>query len=231
MSDRVDLKVGFQCNNFCRFCVQGDKRQLLAAKPAAALRRLLEDGRREGANALVVTGGEPALHKDILEIVRAARALGYSLIQIQSNGRAFLLRGLLQAPHRRGRPNEFGPSLHGPGARIHDWLTGAPGAFVQTVAGIKTLKKLGQRVITNSVITKANYRELPDLARLLVALGVEQFQLAFMHLSGRAGENKSWLAARKSVIEPYVKAGSRRGDQGGPDRHDGGHSLLLHVRL
>ena len=23
---RIDVKVGFQCNNRCRFCVQGDKR-------------------------------------------------------------------------------------------------------------------------------------------------------------------------------------------------------------
>ena len=26
MSKRVDVKVGFSCNNYCKFCVQGDKR-------------------------------------------------------------------------------------------------------------------------------------------------------------------------------------------------------------
>lgn len=204
MTNRVDLKVGFRCNNLCKFCVQGDKRERLPAKDEGELIRSLEDGRRDGAEGVVITGGEPTLHKRVVEIARAARALGYTLIQVQSNGRTFCYEDFCRRLVDAG-VNEFGPSLHGSTAAIHDWLTGAPGAFVQTVAGIRTLKKLGQRVITNSVITKANYRDLPDLARLLVALGVDQFQFAYMHLAGRAGENKEWLAARKTLIEPYVK--------------------------
>lgn len=204
MSERVDLKVGFGCNNFCKFCVQGDKRERLPSKDADELKRSLEEGRRDGAAGVVITGGEPTLHKRIVEIARTARDLGYTLIQVQSNGRTFCYEDFCRRLVDAG-VNEFGPSLHGSNAKTHDWLTGAPGAFLQTVAGIRTLKKLGQRVITNSVITKANYRDLPDLARLLVALGVDQFQFAYMHLAGRAGENKEWLAARKSLIEPYVK--------------------------
>jgi MoaA/NifB/PqqE/SkfB family radical SAM enzyme len=204
VSERVDLKVGFRCNNFCKFCVQGDKRERLPAKDSGELFRSLEEGRRDGAAGVVITGGEPTLHKSVVEIAARARALGYTLIQVQSNGRTFCYEEFCRRMIDAG-VNEFGPSLHGSTAKIHDWLTGAPGAFLQTVAGIRTLKKLGQRVITNSVITKANYRDLPDLARLLVALGVDQFQFAYMHLSGRAGENKEWLAARKTVIEPYVK--------------------------
>ena len=205
MSDRIDLKVGFRCNNLCHFCVQGDKRELLPAKTEEELRRSLADGRSEGATGLVITGGEPTLHKELVSVARHARELGYTLIQVQSNGRTFCYEDFCRRLIDAG-VNEFGPSLHGPSARVHDWLTGAPGAFLQTVTGIRNLKRMGQRVITNSVITKANYRELPDLARLLVSLGVDQFQFAFMHMAGRAGENKRWLTARKSAVEPYVKA-------------------------
>lgn len=204
MSDRVDLKVGFRCNNFCKFCVQGDKRERLPAKETGELVDALAEGRSAGATALVITGGEPTLHKDVVAIARRARDLGYSLVQIQTNGRAFCYEDFCRRLIDAG-VNEFGPSLHGSTPSAHDWLTGAPGAFVQTVAGIRVLKKLGQRVITNSVITKANGRDLPALARLLVALGVDQFQFAYMHLTGRAGENKGWLAARKSLVEPHLK--------------------------
>ncbi len=37
--------------------------------------------------------------------------------------------------------------------------------------------------MTNSVVTKSNYRELPKLASLLVKLGVKQFQFAFIHIA------------------------------------------------
>lgn len=204
MSERIDLKVGFRCNNYCHFCVQGDKRERLPSKHEDELIKSLEEGRAGGAVGVVITGGEPTLHKQIVKIAKAARDLGYTLIQVQSNGRTFCYEDFCKRLIDAG-VNEFGPSLHGSTAKIHDYLTGAPGAFMQTISGMRNLKKLKQRVITNSVITKTNYRDLPDLARLLVALGVDQFQFAFMHMSGRAGENKEWLTARKSLIEPYVK--------------------------
>jgi MoaA/NifB/PqqE/SkfB family radical SAM enzyme len=205
MTNRVDLKVGFRCNNFCKFCVQGDKRERLPSKPWEGLERSLKEGLEAGAKGIVVTGGEPTLHPQIVEIARMARSLGFSDVQVQSNGRTFCYEKFCRALIEAG-VTEFSPSLHGSRREIHDFLTGAPGSFMQTVTGIRNLKKLGQRVITNSVITKANARDLPALARLLVSLGVDQYQLAFMHISGRAAENQDWLAARKSVIEPWVKA-------------------------
>lgn len=205
MPDRIDLKVGFRCNNLCHFCVQGDKRTRLPSKPGESLRASLEEGRKAGATGVVFTGGEPTLHQEVVELVRHARGLGFTDVQIQSNGRTFCYEKFCRSLIEAGA-TEFSPSLHGSTAAIHDFLTGAPGAFLQTVSGIRNLKKLGQRVLTNSVITKANYRDLPALARLFVALGVDQFQFAFMHITGRAGQNKEWLVARKSIIEPWVKA-------------------------
>ncbi|MFA6316978.1 MAG: radical SAM protein, partial [Elusimicrobiota bacterium] len=203
---RIDLKVGFQCNNYCQFCVQGDKRERLPAKPLPELLKALEDGRSSGADGVVFTGGEPTLHPDILALVGKAKALGYRNIQLQSNGRSFCYPGRVAKLVDAGA-NEFGPSLHGPRPEVHDFLTGAPGSFLQTVAGMKNVKKLGCRLITNSVVTKSNYRDLPDLARLLVSLGVDQYQFAFMHMTGRAGQNKAWLTARKTIIEPWIKKG------------------------
>ena len=204
MSERIDLKVGFRCNNFCKFCVQGDKRERLPSKPEAELFRSLEEGRREGAVDVVITGGEPTLHSRIVAIAARAKGLGYRTIQVQTNGRTFCYADFVERMADAG-VNEFGPSLHGSRAQIHDWLTGSKGAFLQTVSGIRNIKRLGLRVITNSVITKANYQDLPALARLLVSLGVDQFQFAFMHMAGRAGENKEWLTARMAVAEPWIK--------------------------
>ena len=204
MSERIDLKVGFRCNNYCQFCVQGDKRQSLPTKSEDELFRSLEEGRRDGADGVVLTGGEPTLHPRIVALAAKAKSVGYRTIQVQTNGRTFCYGDLVKRLADAG-VNEFGPSLHGSTAAIHDWLTGSRGAFLQTVSGIRNIKKLGLRVITNSVITKANYRDLPALARLLTSLGVDQFQFAFMHMAGRAGENQGWLTARMTLVEPWVK--------------------------
>lgn len=59
-------------------------------------------------------------------------------------------------------------------------------------------------IIINSVITKSNYKEIPELATLLIKLGVNQFQFAFVHVLGSAAKNKETVVPRKSEIIPYV---------------------------
>jgi MoaA/NifB/PqqE/SkfB family radical SAM enzyme len=209
VADRIDLKVGFACNNHCHFCVQGDKRLKWGAKPVAELRKVLEEG-RPAADALVFTGGEPTLRKDLPDLIAYAKSLGYKTIQIQSNGRMFAHKGFCELVIERGA-NEFSPALHGHVAALHDYLVDAPGAWAQTVQGIRNLKSLGQYVLTNSVITKSNFRHLPELARLLTSLGVDQYQLAFVHPTGTAGKEFTSVVPRMEMAAPYIMRGLRIG--------------------
>ena len=202
---RVDLKIGFKCNNRCEFCVQGDKRARYNPKPLDEIEEKLKEGRARGAQGVVLTGGEPTVHRTFLDTVRLAKDLGYETIQIQTNGRMFCYMDFCQKTIEAGA-TEFSPALHGSTAELHGFLTGNKDSFLQTVAGIKNLKSLGQYVLTNTVITKPNYRDLPDLAKLLVALDVDQFQLAFVHVAGSADKNREWLVPRKALVEPWVKS-------------------------
>ena len=203
---RVDIKIGFSCNNRCLFCVQGDKRDHFGPRPTAQIRADLEEGRRVGATGVVITGGEPTMQRSLRATVRLARALGYGTVQIQTNGRLLCYERLCRQLVDDGA-NEFSPALHGSTPNIHDRLTCAPGSQAQTAAGIEILTALGQRVITNTVITAHNHHDLPRLARLLVDLGVHQFQFAFVHILGSAARNRRALVPRKSAVMPHVLRG------------------------
>jgi len=211
---RIDIKIGFACNNRCDFCVQGDKRKKFKPRPFDQIEADLREGREQGALGVVITGGEPTLHPTLLPTARLARDLGYEVLQVQTNGRRFAYRDFCLQLIDAG-VTEFAPSLHGPTAKIHNDLTRAPGSFEQTVAGIRNLKKLGQQVILNSVITSTNYEHLPALARLFVDLGVDQFQFAFVHIVGSAEDNSAWLVPRKSDVMPYVYEGLSIGQAAG----------------
>lgn len=204
--ERVDIKVGFYCNNLCKFCVQGRKRDSLPAKSKDEVISSLQEAYGKGKREVVFTGGEPCLHPEFLQLVKAAKEIGFETIQIQSNGRMFAYNDFCIKLINAGA-NQFSPSLHGHSGEIHDFLTEAPNSFEQTVQGIKNLKKLNQYVLTNSVITSSNYKNLPELASLLVDLGVNQFQFAFVHILGTADKNKKWIVPRKSEIIDYVKKG------------------------
>lgn len=202
---RVDVKVGFSCNNRCLFCVQGRKRYEIGDFTTREVKEKLKESRRF-ADSIVFTGGESTIRKDFLELVAYAKELGFKIIQIQTNGRMFAYKRFCEEAIKAGA-NEFSPALHGHTPQLHDYLTRSRGSFEQTTTAIKNLKSLGQYVLTNSVITKSNYRHLKELAELLVNLGVDQFQFAFVHPVGTAMEYFDRIVPRMKMIEPYVKRG------------------------
>ncbi|MBU2579525.1 radical SAM protein [Patescibacteria group bacterium] len=202
---RIDIKIGYQCNNHCCFCVQGDKRKkCLFRKKSEIIKELIQA--KESCQSVVFTGGEPTIHPNFLDLIRRAKKLGYQIIQVQTNGRMFAYKEFCRKTIEAGA-NEFSPAVHGHTGKLHDYLTNVKGSFDQTIQGIKNLKSLNQRVITNTVITKFNYRYLPKIAKLLVDLNVDQFQFAFVHIAGAAWKNRKLIVPKKSEIMPYVKKG------------------------
>ncbi len=199
---RADVKIGFACNNRCVFCAQGERRRICGAVPFEELARRLSEIRKT-TRGLVLTGGEPTLHKRIVPIVRAAAALGFRPIQIQTNGRMLAYRNVLDALVEAGA-TEFSPSLHGSTRALHDALTRAEGSYDETVAGIVNAVGTGLVVTTNSVIVRRNVEDLPALVALLAGLGVSQMQLAFVHPVGTAAELFDDVVPRLSDVERAI---------------------------
>lgn len=202
MSERTDLKLGFACNNRCWFCAQGEKRSQLSALPAVRLVDGLRRAYRPG-RGLVLTGGEPTLHRDLVAIVAAARELGYRPIQLQTNGRALAYPTLLGRLLRAGI-SEISPALHGHDAASHDALTRAPGSFEQTVSGIRNAVQSGVDVVTNTVVVRPNLRHLSAIVGLLAHLGVRRAQLAMVHPVGEAARASEEMVPRLEVAAPAV---------------------------
>lgn len=202
LMDRIDLKTGFSCNNRCIFCVQGKKRDIHRNKTTEELEELLQEGRTRAAS-VVLTGGEVTIRHDLPHLVAYAKKLGYEVIQIQTNARMFAYTAFAQRIIDAG-VTEVSPAIHGPTAEVHDALTCSSGSFDQTVRGTRVLVKAGIPILMNSVITRQNFRLLPETARLFVSLRVRQFQLAFVHALGTAGENFDEVVPRYSEIAPFV---------------------------
>ena len=216
MGKRVDVKVGFSCNNYCKFCVQGDKRDRYDDKSTERVKEIIEEA-RENHDKIVFTGGEVTIRNDLPELVKCANDLGFKNIQIQSNGRRFAYNHYCKKVIKSGA-SEFGFAIHGPNAKVHDNLTGAKGSFSQTTMGVKNLISMGQRVNLNHVITKQNYKLIPDTADLFIKLGVSQYQLAFIHINRIIAADKEKInniVPKKSDVIPYVKRGLQKGIDAG----------------
>ena len=208
-SIRVDMKLGFACNNKCRFCVQGNKRDIFENLAAEIVKTRLSEARRF-SDEVVFTGGEVTIRKDLPSLVEHAKNIGFRLIQIQTNGRMLAYKGLINELVNAGA-TEFSPALHGHTAKLHDYLTRSPGSFDQTITGLRNLKARNLPVVTNTVITRSNFRHLEEIALLLIRHGVTQYQFAFVHALGSALENFESIVPRMKLISPHVMKGLEAG--------------------
>ena len=213
MSTRCDLKVGFACNNRCLFCAQGEKRRQTGFVPAAQLVEHLRSASAPG-RGLVLTGGEPTIRKDLVELVRVARGFGYAPIQVQTNGRMLAYPELVQRLFDAG-VSEFSPALHGPTAEIHDALTRTEGSFDQTVAGIERVIESGAVVVTNTVVVRQNLAHLSATVDVLADLGVLKSQLALVHPVGTAMERFDQVVPRISQAASAMRFAVHRGRERG----------------
>lgn len=199
---RIDLKTGFRCNNNCKFCVQAHKKKF-GDKLTDTLKKYLKES-SSGYKAVVFTGGEITIRKDIFELIAYSKEIGYETIILQTNGRMLSYKDFCLKAIKAGA-NEFAIAIHGHVPELHDYLTTVKGSFAQTYKAIKNLASLNQIIVTNTVISKPNYRHLPQIAGMLIALGVKNFQFAFAHILGNAKKNYRSIIARKTLVEPYVK--------------------------
>jgi len=203
---RASINVGFTCSNNCIFCVAAEKRSY-PDKTTSEIQRELEAAYAGGARDVVFSGGECTIRKDICEIVAYAKKLGFLIINIQTNGRAFSSMEFCKDMARAGMTT-LNPALHGPTAELHDKLTRRKGSFRQTVLGIHNVRTLAKGridILTNTVVVKDNFRHLPEIARLMVGLRVRQYQFAFVHAMGNALKFFKKVVPRKTDVAPYLK--------------------------
>lgn len=201
---RTDIKIGFACNNKCKFCVQWDKRNFYKQRSLLEIKEILLREFNNWCTWVVFTWWEPTIHTNLIEGVEYAKNIWYRDIQIQSNWRNF--KNLTYCIELiKAWVTEFSPSVHWFYQETHDYLVGYEGAWNETMQWIKNLKKLWQSIIINSVITKNNYKEIPQLALLLSRLQVKQFQFAFVHILGSADLNKKEIVPSKTLAIPYIK--------------------------
>jgi radical SAM protein with 4Fe4S-binding SPASM domain len=153
----------------------------------------------EGRPLLILTGGEPLLRPDALEI--AVRATGRGLRVVMAPN------GTLVTPEVARRMREAGIarisiSLDFPTAAQHDAFRGVPGAFEAAVRGIEAARQAGVEVQINTTITRRNIGHLGELVDLARRVGAVAFHPFFLVPTGRGAE----LVDEELAPEEYERA-------------------------
>lgn len=190
--NRFWLRTTKRCNNHCIFCHDSEI-QNGEIIPTTKLKAEIDNAYKNGYNRLILSGGEPTIHPDIIELVRYAKKRGFDWIQIISNGRMFAYNSFTSDIVKAGL-NEVTISFHSHIQEIADRLTDIKGSYQQTIAGITNLKKFKIVISIDIVLNRLNIEHLTEtIAFFYNKFQITEFDLLHLTPFGRGLENYNEL--------------------------------------
>ena len=147
-----------------RFLRPGDKRRVQERRSFRTSRAIWRALRRQESGRRL--HGRPSLHP--VSCARLPRPRAWGLRPSRSEQRAHVrVCGFLRGSREAGANFAVASRLPSETRRVD----ACSGAWKRVVAGIQNLKRQGLFVLTNSVVTKQNFQDMPDLARLGASRG------------------------------------------------------------
>ena len=168
------IEVTARCNLRCAHCYinepAGDPQSKERELTLAEVCDLLDQMADEGCLWLLLTGGEPFVRPDFLEIYTYAKKKGF-LITLFTNGTALTPR---IADHLADwRPFAIEITLYGRTRETYERVTGVPGSYERCLRGVDLLLERDLSLRLKTMVMTLNRHEVGDMEAYATSLGVE----------------------------------------------------------
>ena len=167
------LEVTQRCNMRCTHCyiplsIRKNSRQTELS--LSEIQRILDEIKDAGCLWLLLTGGEPLLRPDFLDIYNYAKRKGFLL--------TFFTNGTLLTPRIADALCEWRPfnieiTLYGYSQATYERITGIPGSHARCLRGIELLLERQLPLKLKTMLMTVNQHELGEMQTYAKSLGVD----------------------------------------------------------
>jgi radical SAM protein with 4Fe4S-binding SPASM domain len=169
---RMDLALTYACNNECGHCYVGRPHDY----PQIGLeewKRVIDTCWEVGIPHITFTGGEATLHPHLRELIEHAEDVGL-VTGLLTNGRRLSDRAYLDGLLEAGL-DHIQITLESHDEAVHDQMVCSPGAWQETVAGIRNSVDADVYLMTNTTLTDLNAPGIEATIDFIADLGVPTF--------------------------------------------------------
>ncbi|HYF96270.1 MAG TPA: radical SAM protein [Symbiobacteriaceae bacterium] len=180
----VEVLVTRACNLKCPHCCAAAGSAQAHELPLADWVRILHELADAGVLTVTLTGGEPFLRDDIVEMASVAVQAGMN-VAIDSNG-WYVTPQVAEALSALGNVS-VSISVDGP-EEYHDRFRGVPGSFARAVQAVRLFSHAGVSVGVNFMVTDRSMDFFLDTARLAADAGAKSISVGQCGTLGRSDQ-------------------------------------------
>lgn len=182
---RLDWAITGKCNMNCLHCFMAmDNAPMMDEFTYEQCIDLLDECVKTGIFTVTLSGGEPMLHPDFFDIVKACSDRDIYIIDLITNG-SFLTKDTLKKIKELGQNPMIKMSFDGVGH--HDWLRGSKGAEAKALDAIKLATDEGFRVMVQTNVHPGNVSCIYDTVMKVRECGSRRIRII------RTSESPRWL--------------------------------------
>ncbi len=167
------FEVTLRCNLHCQHCYIPPERRASRSERELSLpeiERILDEVADAGCLWLLLTGGEPLLRRDFIDIYIYAKRLGL-ILTLFTNGT--MLTPRITDTLAEWRPFNIEITLYGATQETYEKITGIPGSYTRCRRGIDLLLEHNLPLGLKTMVMTLNRHELDQMKSLAASLGVE----------------------------------------------------------
>lgn len=198
----IHWSVTGHCNYRCRHCFMEAPDGKFPEPSLELLKSYVDQMAECGIQDVGITGGEPLIRSDFLDIVDYTLSRGIHVSSIYSNG-CLVTEELLRELDARKVCCPFQFSYDGTDG-WHDWLRNVNGAEDDVLRAIDICKKHHRPVSVSMCIHKGNIHTVRDSIRLLAAHGVDSVKLNAARPVGGWKNYPEYVLSREETCKVYL---------------------------
>ncbi len=179
---RMDLAITYRCNANCAHCYNARPRSYPEIDTRSWL-RIIDRIHGIGIPHICFTGGEATLREDLPELIRGVQSHG-QIAGLLTNGRRLADGDYLDRLVDAGL-DHIQITLESHVAEVHDRMLRTPGAWNDTVQGIRNAVERDLYIMTNTTLLQDNAAQIGETIAFLSELGVPTVGCNALIFSGR----------------------------------------------
>lgn len=196
MLSEISIEILQRCPNRCIYCSSHSNPQATHIIPFEIIKNIIDDAKSLGCKTVCLSGGEPFLHPQILDIISYIAKLQLTCyvytsgIYMKDEVYSSLPNEYIEAI--RGMVDKVIFNVEADTSALYDQIMGTDvGGFDMMKKSISDCVSSGLVVETHVVPMQVNFKHLKSIFEMCYQLGVSKVSILRLVLQGRALENLS----------------------------------------